>query len=698
MASLNDPTLVPQAVSRVFQIAEQSAGRLSERLVEFLQSKTTLLILDNCEHLIDACAQLAETLLANCPALKILATSREALGLPGEAVYRVPSLSMPNIKQDFDQLADYESIRLFADRARLTSSDFALTEKNSQTVAEICRRLDGIPLAIELAAARVNMLSVEQIAERLNENFELLTGGNRTRLERQQTLQASINWSWNLLSEPERILLRRLSVFAGGWTLHAAESVCSGDGIDSSQVLDLLTQLVMKSLVVIDQETGREKRYHLLEMIRQHAHERIDGTDEHKNIHIRHLDYFLDLSEQAEIEVRGPARVNWIERLNEERHNTRAALRWAEQTDVRAGLYIAARLQRYWESSNLREGVRWLETFLQKPDAKNEPHARACALHTYGWLLTWLQQFDKAYSVTQESLALFEMTNDQHSQADALVSLANIKQFLDEPDEATKILQQSLALARSLKDTWREANVYFFLGWDRREFKKAMEFWEKALLLYRQTEDQIAMANLLGILGQFRVLNGDIELGEKYLDEAMLLWKSNDRANIWQNPNIAKSLVALIRGDYEHAYALLQESLQTAKETGNRMSYLWVQVRLGYAAVRSGRLDEARAIFVETAQSFHRDGYTMGTVFTLEGMATLFIATGKYEKAARLIGCADATREKLPDIRPLIEEADMYRNMAAILSKIGPSGFEVTYDEGRSMTLEQAVTYALEES
>jgi tetratricopeptide (TPR) repeat protein len=432
-------------------------------------------------------------------------------------------------------------------------------------------------------------------------------------------------------------------------------------------------------------------------MIRQHAHERIDGTDEHKSMHIRHLDHVLRLSEQAEIEVRGPARVNWIERLNDERHNIRAALHWAAQTNVEAGLYIAAGLRRYWESSNLREGVRWLETFLHKPEAENSHHAKACALHTYGWLLTWLQQFDKAYSVTQESLALFETTGDQHGQADTLVSLANIKQFLDEPDEAIKILQQSLVLAQSLKDPWREANVYFFLGWDRRNFQKAMEHWERALSLYRETGDQIAMANLLGILGQFRVLNGDIELGENYLDEAMLLWKSNDRANIWQNPKITKSLVALIRGDYEHAYALLQESLQSAKETGNRMSYLWVQVRLGYAAVRSGRLEEARSIFSETARGFHQDGYTMGTVFTLEGMAALLITTGKPEKAARLIGCADATRERIPDIRPLIEEADMYRNMAAIISRIGPSGFEVTY-EGRSMTLDEAVAYALEEN
>jgi tetratricopeptide (TPR) repeat protein len=447
--------------------------------------------------------------------------------------------------------------------------------------------------------------------------------------------------------------------------------------------------------VVVEQEVGREKRYHLLEMIRQYAHEKFIGTDEHQNIHSHHLDYFLDLSKRAEIEVRGPARVNWIERLNDERHNLRSALHRADQTNLEAGLYIAARLRRYWESSDLREGIHWLETFLSEPESINFLHARGHALHTYGWLLTWLQQFDKALSVTEESLTLLKATGDQHREADTLTSLANIRQFLDEPDAAVELLKESLVLAQSLNDPWREANVYFFLGWDRRDFQKSISYWEKSVLLYRQAGDQIALANVLGILGQFRVLNGDLELGEQYLDESVLLWEANHRANVWQNPKVAKSLVALTRGDHEHAYELLQESLQATKETGNRMSYLWVRVRLGYAALRSGRLEEARGIFAETARDFHKDGYTAGTVFTLEGIAAFLIVTGKPEKAARLIGCADATREKIRDIRPLIEEADMYRNMAAILSKIGPSGFEVTYDEGRSMTLEQAVELAL---
>jgi tetratricopeptide (TPR) repeat protein len=384
-----------------------------------------------------------------------------------------------------------------------------------------------------------------------------------------------------------------------------------------------------------------------------------------------------------------------LERLNDERNNVRAALHWAEQTNTEAGLYLAARLRRYWESSNLREGIRWLEGFLSKSEAKNFPLARAHGLDTYGWLLTWLQQFDKALTVTEEALALFRAAGDLQSEADALISLGNIKQFLEEPDAAIRVFQQSLRIARSLNDPWREANAYLFIGWDRRDFQRSITSWEKALVLYRKAGDQIALANLLGVLGQFHMLNAEIELGEKYLDQALLIWKSNPRGDIWQNPRIAKSVVALTRGDSEQAYTLLQEAVEAAKETGNRMSYLWVRVRLGYAALRSGRLEEARSIFMETAYDFHEDGFTVGTVFTLEGIASLYVMVGKAELAARLIGYADAMREKIKDPRMPLEQADVDQTIAACLVKMGEARFSDVYDEGQTMTPEEAVTLAL---
>jgi predicted ATPase len=696
LASLNDPALVPQAVSTVFDIVERSENTLTEKLIHFLQSKIILLILDNCEHLIDACAELAETLLKNCPNLKILATSREAFGLAGEALVQVPSLSMPKGNQ-VDQVADFEAIRLFTERARLSASDFCLTQENSSAVAEICNRLDGIPLAIELAAARVNTLAVEQIATRLNESFRLLASSGRTKLVRQQTLQASIDWSWNLLSDPERLLLRRLSVFAGGWTLEAAESVCSGDDIESQHVLDLMTQLVMKSLVVVDQESVGERRYHLLEMIRQYAHEKLMNSGDEEKIRTLHLNYFSHLSTQAQVELRGPSRVDWMERLNEERNNLRAALHWAEKTDVEAGLSLSSKLLRYWESSNLREGTRWLESFLSKEKANRIPHARAYALHAYGSLLIWLQEFDKAHSIAQECLTLFQAINDPEGAVDALILFGNVFMFRYDPADAEKFGEQALALAQSLDDPWREATALYYLGWATRNYERLFSRWEKSASLFRKVGDQVSLANVLGWLGQFRVLNGDLELAETYLDEAMVLWQSNKRANIWDNTRLVRSQIFLVRGNYEQAQAILEEIMVTAQETGNTMSQLWVKLRLGYVVLRSGNLAEAHHLFKETAHKFAEDGYTVGALFALEGMAGLYIALGKPFRAAPLIGWADTIRVKINDPRPNIEQADVDKIIAACLTKMGEVAFSDAYDEGKKMSLDDALLFAFEE-
>ncbi len=697
LASLNDPALVPQAVSRVFDIVDRSENTLTEKLIHFLQSKTILLVLDNCEHLVDVCAQLAETLLQNCPDLKILATSREALGITGEALVQIPSLSIPKGSQ-VDQIGDFESIRLFTERAQLSESNFCLTKENSPVVADICHRLDGIPLAIELAAARVNMLSVEQIAARLNESFNLLAGIGRTRLERQQTLQASIDWSWNLLSHSERVLLARLSVFAGGWTLDAAESVCSGDVIESRNVLDLITQLVMKSLVVVDQESAGERRYHLLEMIRQYTHEKLMNSGDDEKIRTLHLNYFLNLSTQARLALRGPSRVDWMERLNDERNNLRAALHWAEKTDVEAGLYLSSRLLRYWESSNLGEGVRWLESFLHKEESKEFPQARAYALHAYGSLLVWLQEFDKAHMIAQECRTLFQTTNDSHGVIDALILFGNVFMFRFDPADAEKFGEQAMALAQKLDDPWREATALYYLGWATRNYERMFSRWEKAASLFRKVGDQVSLANVLGWLGQFRVLNGDLELAETYLDEATVLWQSNKRANIWDNTRLVRSQIFLARGDYEQAHAILEEVMVTAEETGNTMSQLWVKLRLGYVVLRSGNLAEAHQLFDETAHKFADDGYSVGALFALEGMAGLDVAVGKAANAARLIGWADAIRVKLNDPRPNIEQADVDKLIAACLAKMGEADFSDAYDEGRKMSLEEALAFAFDET
>jgi tetratricopeptide (TPR) repeat protein len=461
-------------------------------------------------------------------------------------------------------------------------------------------------------------------------------------------------------------------------------------------VLDLMTQLVTKSLVVVDRDAAGERRFHLLEMIRQYALEKFIESGDEKKIRTLHLNYFLNLSMKAQLELRGPSRVNWMERLNDERNNLRVALHWAEETDIETGLFLSARLLRYWESADMRGGARWLETFLNKTEIDRFPRAKAYALHAYGSLLIWLQEFDKAHSIARECLTLFQAIDDPEGNVDALILLGNVFMFRYDPLDAEKFGKQALAQARSLDDPWREATALLYLGWATRNYENMFSRWEKAASLFRKVGDQVSLANVLGWLGQFRLLNGDVEIAETYLNEAILLWKSNPRANIWDNTRLVKSQIFLLRGDFEQARAILEDIMVTAEETGNRMSQLWVKLRMAYVALRSGNLAEAHELLRESAQRFAQDGYTIGAVFALEGMAGLDVAIGKTADATRLIGWADAIRVKVNDPRPNIEQADVDQIIAACLAKMGEVAFSDEYDKGREMSMEEALAFTFE--
>lgn len=693
LAPLSDPGLLAQTLASVIGIVTQSTTiSYTELLINFLRKRTALLILDNCEHLIDACASLTDTLLKNCPQLKILATSREALGILGEMQYRLPSLGLPDVQQPLEKIREYESVRLFEERARLAQSDFKLTLENAASVAQICSRLDGIPLAIELAAARVNIFSTAQIAARLHDRFDLLTGGSRTDEPRYQTLRASIDWSWNLISGPERTLLRRLMVFAGGWTLEAAESVCSTAGVESHEVPGLLTQLVAKSLVIATGQPGRERRFHLHETIRQYAHEKLVEAEEEQNIRIRHLKYFLELSGKIESRLVGPQQAQqgeWSVHTHDERDNLRGALEQASKMDVEAGLYLSGRLQGFWEIFDMRAGQRWLVGFIQKPESKSYPHAKARALLALGWLLVWTQQFSQVPPVAQECLTLYRACADRHGEADALLLLGYAFQLLDDRASAWEHYEQSLALARSLGDPRRQARALFRLGYDRPDVQLA--YWEEAISLSRAADDQASLAGLLYPTARFVVLlTGDIETAQKYVDEAGHLAPAMGK---FPEAGWAKGLIAFRRGDYEEANAHLRQVAVFTEEKGDQMSYLWTRAYLGFVALRAGDLIEARQIFTDTAQNFQKDENTIGVVYALEGMAGLYVATREHVRAARLIGWADAVRENIINPRPFIEQADVDRDIAKIKARIGSSAFKAAYDSSRGMTLDEAVDF-----
>ena len=499
LAPLSDPELVPQAVAAALGVrerSEKSEQPFIPSLIDALRSKELLLVLDNCEHLVDACAHLAEVLLGSCPGLRILATSREALGVAGEATWVVPPLSVPDPRRPTtpEETATSESVLLFLDRARYRRPAFALTPQNASAVAEICRRLDGIPLAIELAAARVATMSVEEIAARLGDSLGLLTQGSRTAPPRQRTLRAALGWSHDLLSEPERRLFARLSVFVGGFSLEAAEAVAPGDGIEKGEVLDLLSGLVDKSLVVAEATGEDEVRYGMLEPVRQYARERLEESGETDDLLSRHAAYFLAEAEAAEPELVGPQQRWWLSRLEREHGNMRAALGWSLERGDELGLRLGGALSRFWYARGyLSEGRRWLEEGLSVVGGAASAPVRAKALGEAGGLAEAIRAtYEQARAAHEASLDIYRRLGDERGIATCLRNLGSVASTQGHYGRATELLGESLTLLRRSGTDTDVVRVLIRLGIlaiSRGEHARAVAWFEEALSLARKTGD-----------------------------------------------------------------------------------------------------------------------------------------------------------------------------------------------------------------
>src|SRR6516162_9909080 len=450
LAPITDPGLVPVTVARALGLPDQPGRSTMDTMLRFVRDRQMLMVLDNCEHLLDATAELIVALVGGAPGLTLLATSREPIGVTGEATWRVPSLS----------LAD-EAIELFTDRARLAQTGFIITDANAAAVGEICRRLDGMPLAIELAAARVRALSLADILEGLRDRFRLLTGGSRGAVRRQQTLRASVDWSHALLTEPERVLFRRLAVFLGGFDLQAAQAVAGHDEVERFQVLDLLTLLVDKSLVVAE-HTGGATRYRLLETVRQYALEKLGESGEADAVRARHRDYYTSLAAQRD----APADRDYeqlIERAETEIDNLRAAFGWSrEHSDVELALALASSLQPLWQArGRLREGLVWFDAALADLDAQHPgvaPAVRARALADRAGLAIRMGAAD-SLDQAQEALAIAREVNDSALLARALTARGYIAAFLTRFEPARAYFAEAIGLARALDDRWRLGQI-----------------------------------------------------------------------------------------------------------------------------------------------------------------------------------------------------------------------------------------------
>jgi len=687
--SLSDSLRVPQTVASVFGIQEGHDRQVIEILINVLREKTSLLILDNCEHVLESCTSLTKTLLTRCPNLRILTTSREILNLEGEATYYLSSLSFPKETDSVEKISDYDSIQLFVDRAQLALSTFQMTRGNAQAIAEICRRLDGIPLAVELIVARLNIMTVEEISKQIQKSFVILGNNNRTTLSRHQTLQASIDWSWCLLTNSEQVFLQQLSVFSGGWTLDSAQSVCDGNA------LDLTNSLAQKSLIVVEQEHGT--RYHFHEFLRQYVYEKLIKSGELETVSLRHLKYFLIFSEEIELGLRSIEQEQWYDRAIDERDNFNAALEQAVKNDIEAGLYISSRLQAVWQRYDIRMGSFWLTEFLRNPESEKYHFARAQALRAQGWMLLWLEKFKQARRPAEESLALFTASHDQRGEIDAYNLLGTTYVYVGDQAEGVKYYQQALTISKSLGDIWRQASVYTLLGDDHSDLLRSYDYYDKAIKLFGEVGDRRSQAEVLGYSSQYQVLNGDIALAQKNLDEAAVLIRLERNIDIKAIIQVAKSNIAFLLGDYEEAYTLLQEALIQFEKLGNQIQCLWISVRFGYCALAKDNVREAQDIFVKSVNAFHANKDKMGVVFSLEGMAGLFVFIGNPKNAARLIGWADAVRKEVTELRPRVEQNNVDKVVAACISKFGEAMFMDEYHKGRMMTMDEAIELAFNE-
>jgi predicted ATPase/DNA-binding CsgD family transcriptional regulator len=775
LARITDAGLVPNAVAAALAVKEIPRQPLVDTLKNQLRAWRTLILLDNCEHVVAACAELADALLHACPPLSILATSREPLGVEGEAPWRVPSLTLPDEKAppSIESLSQYEAVRLFIERAISVRPNFQVTNENAPAVAQICHRLDGIPLAMELAAARTRMMTPQQIAEGLMDRFHLLTGGVRTVLPRQQTLQASVDWSYNLLGEDERALLRRLSVFVGSFTLDAAEQVCSGDGIERYQVLELLSRLVDRSLIQVE-DAAPEARYRLLETIRQYGRDRLAESGEEAVVKTRHLDFYVALAERAEPELEGAGLMTCLEQLDLELGNLRAALDWSAQTsEADKGLRLASSVRLLWiVRGDLSEGRSRFATALSPGGGDPLLRARALcvggqvelvygdvvasrafgeealriarplgdkrvigrAFDTLGWPAIFLDPAS-APALFEEAIECSRETGDARWLVDALIGFG-FSQYLagdlalarphfeealsiarpagnrrgvetslglsgfvlgrlGELSEAEAAFQESLVIARELRDRFITSIDLFGLGnvaAYRGEYERAAELFEESLSLARESSPFMVAFALL-YRGQLDYARGDFADASAHLEEAVSMARDMRIALIISWGLRILGDVARARGNLKLSGTRGEEGVDVGRRAGGFALGLALQ-GAGRLARAQGDDDRAESLHHEALELFQEARNKLDAVEALESLAGLAALAESLAEAARLFGATEALRESIGYVRFLVEREGYEADVAIVREGLTDEEFGRAWEEGRAMSLDEAVAYA----
>ena len=668
LAPVIDSRLVPQAVAQVLGVRESPGQPLTETLKNFLREKQLLLILDNCEHLITASAQLADDLLIYCENLKILTTSREALGITGETTMHVPVLSFPVLAHlsQLQNLKEFESVQLFAERAAAVQPELALTQENAFMVTQICHRLDGIPLALELAAARVKILSLEEIAKRLDDRFTLLTQGSRTALPRHQTLRAAIDWSHDLLTDPERTLFWRLSVFAGEFTFPAMESVAVGGDVAKSQVIDLLGQLIDKSLITVkagSEDSGHETRYGMLETIREYAREKLVESGELEKLRQRHRDYFIALAERAEPKLKSGEQFEWLDRLELEHDNLRAAWDCAIESDADLALSLAWALLDFWlMRGNPSEGREWSAKLLELTKQWGDTARRAHVLSLAGRLIHQQLNYGAARQLLEQALHIARASGDKREIAFVVLWFGRTLIHQGDHQAAQSFLQESFSIYEELKDEWGVAMAFSFLAelaQNRGDYSQAKEFSMKSLSKFQAIGDQFRAEHVLTSLGE----------------------------------------VARLEGQYERAAAFYEQALEILRNLrSGRRSLAIALGNLAWVWLHRGDDLKANDYFEESLKIYREGDEKMGMLDCLCGFAARLGMTGRPEQAACLFGALESLPESV-GVAWQAEPADqkeLDHYLAAVRGQLDEAAFEKAWAEGRAMTLEQAIEFALE--
>jgi predicted ATPase/class 3 adenylate cyclase/Tfp pilus assembly protein PilF len=663
LATLTDADLFISAVAETLGVRETGEQALDDSLKNYLSERRMLLVLDNFEQVLEAAPTVTE-LLTVAPELKVLTTSRAPLGLYGEHEFPVPPLSMPDLKRPppLERLTQYEAVGLFVERARALKPDFSITNESAPAVAEICVRLDGLPLAIELAAARIKMLPPRAMLQRLGSRLKLLTGGARDLPERQRTLRATIEWSHALLDEGERVLFARLSVFSGGRTLEAIEAICDAEGDLPVETFEGVSSLLDKSLLRQEEGPGGEPRFVMLETVHEFAREKLRLSAEAEEIKRVHAEYFLNLAEEADPELRGPDQLQWLERLEAEHDNMRAALTWAlEHKEVELALRLGGALWWFWwMRSHNSEGRRWLEAALVM-DGRGSPEVRVMALAGVGYLGLEQGDLDRAKEVCEEGLELLAHEGREASEA-KLILLAGLGWVVwerEEYEQAKQLFEESLAPSREMRDTWWLATslsnlavVSHFLG----NSEKATELYEQSMDLFREQGDKRRLATCLNNLAMVVCSQGELGRAAKLIEEAVALLRELGARGVVSIGLCNLGWIALLQDDLGRAADLYRESLSLSWETG-----------VNPVVQR-----------------------------TLEGLACVAGAEGEAQRAARLWGAAQTLHETkgIPRDTDFLDEADA--RISAVRLGMREEAWEEAWRKGRGMTLDEAVSYAME--